>query len=71
MNTPNTGLGDAANAAAAINPTLALALLGLDTAISLVKKVMADSGLSAEDAQKHADAQDLQNLSDLQALLAK
>ena len=71
MSTPNNPLASAESAAAAVNPTLAIALLGLDTAISLVKKIMADSGLSAADAQKHADDQDLQNLSDLQSLLAK
>ena len=55
----------------AINPTVALAIMGLDTAISLVKKLIADSGMTAEEAKAHAEAQDVQNLSDLQALLAK
>jgi hypothetical protein len=50
---------------------LNLAVLAVDTAISLYKKILADSGMTAEEAQAHAAAQDTQNLADIQALIAK
>lgn len=51
--------------------TLNLAVLAIDSAISLYKKILTDSGMTAEEAQAHAAAQDTQNLTDIQALIAK
>lgn len=49
--------------------TVNLAIVLVDSAISLYKKVLADSGMTAEEAKAHAEAQDLQNKADIQALL--
>lgn len=54
-----------------MNPaTVTAALTILDGVIDLVKRIKAESGMTDEQLAAHADAQDLQNKSDIKDLLA-
>lgn len=54
-----------------MNAGVTIALLAIDAAVSLFKKALADSGMTADEAKAHADTIDAQNLDELKALLAK
>jgi hypothetical protein len=50
--------------------TVTIAFTVLDEAINLVKAIKAQAGMTDPELAAHADAQDLQNLADIKALLA-
>jgi hypothetical protein len=47
-----------------------LGLTVVDEAINLIKGIKAQAGMTDDQLAAHADAQDLQNLADIKALLA-
>ena len=55
-----------------MDPTVAinLGLAVLDETINLIKGIKAQAGMTSDQLVTHANAQDLQNLEDIKALLA-